>query len=688
MVFTSNSEKMKKVNQIIRLLIVLTTMGMGQEARATHVMGADITYRTIGSLKYELALEVYRDCRGVPLSPLKSVVRNQSGTISFPITWHAVSVEDITPVCNSGVLPCNPLNTRTAKGIEKHVFRDTLDLNTGQLDTFVSLGTMIVEAQQCCRNGAITTGAANINFYTFAEIAIDKNASNQSIVFYEIPFSIIETNKPFRRNYGGYDVDGDSLVFEMVDPLRVAGAKAEYNSKFSPLRPFTVYEPAGKPSPDPEANPPIGYYLDPNTGSLSFTPTKPGEVTVVAMEVREYRNGQMITRTRREMQFWVENTPFVNKFHTIAMPAEICVTEGDTVNFEVVTSDSLDTIPDQDSVFVRWDNPIVGATFDVTKAKWEKGKFQWVIKKSDVRDQPYALTFSAIDNSCPLRITTQRTIVIRTIPKPPAPDIDFGFDTDGDTSVFTNLSGSKDSIVSVTWSIGGSVVNSKHDFDTLLATDKTYAVKLVVEHRFSQCGQVFYFTDSVVKQVTPKSCEARYVIALDTNQTSSFRVYLINVSRGMDSARWYFSDGDSLNGTGVHRFKKFGKYEVCLKVWNKSCVSTFCDSVGMDSMGNLYKAEGFTVVLTDDENLGVPRLEPARVDIFPVPFGDRITVALSNGNGIRRVQVRNTLGQLEADLKVDKRNKVSLNTNHLLPGIYLVSIQTDEGVITRKVIKQ
>ena len=37
-------------------------------ARATHMMGADITYRCIDTLKFEITLKWYRDCRGISLN--------------------------------------------------------------------------------------------------------------------------------------------------------------------------------------------------------------------------------------------------------------------------------------------------------------------------------------------------------------------------------------------------------------------------------------------------------------------------------------------------------------------------------------------------------------------------------------------------------------------------------------------
>jgi hypothetical protein len=41
--------------------------------------------------------------------------------------------------------------------------------------------------------------------------------------------------------------------------------------------------------PKPDANPPIGTYLDPETGDLVFTPTDCSEVTIASIRINEWR---------------------------------------------------------------------------------------------------------------------------------------------------------------------------------------------------------------------------------------------------------------------------------------------------------------------------------------------------------------------------------------------------------------
>jgi len=55
---------MAKIYKFLTLFL-LVLAGMIPTAKATHMMGADISYRCLGNGKYKIIAKVYRDCRGV-----------------------------------------------------------------------------------------------------------------------------------------------------------------------------------------------------------------------------------------------------------------------------------------------------------------------------------------------------------------------------------------------------------------------------------------------------------------------------------------------------------------------------------------------------------------------------------------------------------------------------------------------
>jgi hypothetical protein len=52
----------------IILLLLFAFIGSGYKANATHMNGADITYKSLGNNKYEIIIKLYRDCKGIPMS--------------------------------------------------------------------------------------------------------------------------------------------------------------------------------------------------------------------------------------------------------------------------------------------------------------------------------------------------------------------------------------------------------------------------------------------------------------------------------------------------------------------------------------------------------------------------------------------------------------------------------------------
>ena len=93
-----------------------------QQAKATHVMGADITYKCIDTLKFEFIIKYYRYCGGVAFgnpSNITKLICTKTGS-SQGVSLTRTSIRDVTPVCATATKPCNPSNTsRTGDGIEE-----------------------------------------------------------------------------------------------------------------------------------------------------------------------------------------------------------------------------------------------------------------------------------------------------------------------------------------------------------------------------------------------------------------------------------------------------------------------------------------------------------------------------------------------------------------------------------------
>lgn len=185
------------------------------------------------------------------------------------------------------------------------------------------------------------------------------------------------------------------------------------------------------------------------------------------------------------------------------------------------------------------------------------------------------------------------------------------------------------------------------------------------------------------------SCKASFYVALDSN--NKFNLYLVNNSTGTTPNTrysWDFGDGTTSNAQyPTHQYTNFGLYTICLTISdsNTNCYSTYCDSVGLDSNGNILKTSGFGITVIDEAMLGVE--EPSMftgVNVYPNPSSGKFTFAIDSKKGANMtIQVMNSMGQVvavnETYLTVGS-NKTQLDLSSLNDGLYFVNLRAGDEV--------
>ncbi len=197
--------------------------------------------------------------------------------------------------------------------------------------------------QRCCRNPS-TQNILNPNSQGssyLAHIPEDPlEAENSSPRFLNYPPTVLCSLNPFTFDHSATDADGDQLVYELCTPFDGG----------------TPNNPAPNPSPPPFStvtwnlgfnnnmqivgNPTLS--IDPVTGELSGNPTVNGIYTF-GVCVKEYRNGILLSESRRDFQFWVTNC---DPLLLAGIPAQTDSCAGFTINF---TNNSVG------SSFYEWD---------------------------------------------------------------------------------------------------------------------------------------------------------------------------------------------------------------------------------------------------------------------------------------------------------------------------------------------
>jgi len=268
-----------------------------QQMMATHIVGGEMNYRCLGNDQYEISLTVFRDCdTGVPWfdSPAAIGIFNGSTNAYLSHTLVSPTNNDTLPI----FLPDSCLVVPQNVCIHTTTYYDTLHLP-------FSLDGYTIAYQRCCRNHDIVNivdpdDAGASYWINISPAALQM--CNTSPVFKEWPRIYLCSGVPIAFDHSATDVDGDSIVYELCTPWD--GVFGINNPQpvppNNPPYPVITWQPPYSTA-DMFGNPADPLAIDPVTGLLTGTPLNLG-VFLVGVCMKEYRNGNLISETRRDFQ--------------------------------------------------------------------------------------------------------------------------------------------------------------------------------------------------------------------------------------------------------------------------------------------------------------------------------------------------------------------------------------------------
>ncbi len=300
----------------IIFLLALLMLVAADAVHATHIAGAELVYSCSGNNNYRIRLKMYRDCLNGTAAyddPLILYIFRGDGSV---YGTYNIPVPSSTPE----LIPEN-WNACVGTPYDICVQEGTYQLNV-QLPPL--LAGYNIGWTRCCRNNVISNLLApECEGITFlAHVPSSSLASCNSMpVFNNTPSIFLCANEPYYFDYSATDVDGDSLVYSISTPytgtnfaglgtgnnqpncgsllgpqlnaLNVMGPppyqSVTYAAGFSALNPFG----------------PGGFAtINPSTGYMEAFPAATG-IYVVAISVKEYRNGNLLSENKRDFQFHV-----------------------------------------------------------------------------------------------------------------------------------------------------------------------------------------------------------------------------------------------------------------------------------------------------------------------------------------------------------------------------------------------
>lgn len=347
--------------------------------QAMHFSGAQIYYRNISGLTYEVTVKFYRDCTGIQAPD--SIQLNFSSTCNpggmifiHPDPGFPVSV----PLeCPTALSTCSG---GTYYGIEEYSY-------SGNITFPLPCRDWVMSFEECCRSATITTIDSSFSYdaHVYATLNNFDVTYNSSPVYLQPPVTRVCQGQQVCLQQYVSEPDGDSLAFSLVSPeYGPSGIPVNYLAGYSYLQPFSTQAPLS---------------MDPGTGELCFTPTA-SEVTAYAIEVKEFRNGILTGTTESEVLLYIStcnnSMPSISGTNGTGLYTAMAV-PGMTNCFSFYASD-----PDSsDQTTLTLESSLPGSYFSAHHSYPDTGDFCWNPQPGDTIGNPHRIIVRVTDNNCP-----------------------------------------------------------------------------------------------------------------------------------------------------------------------------------------------------------------------------------------------------------------------------------------------
>ncbi len=259
----------------------------------------------------------------------------------------------------------------------------------------------------------------------------------------------------------------------------------------------------------------------------------------------------------------------------------------------------------------------------------------------------------------------------------------------GDTIVFVLAYGTvQHNVTSTSVPAGASPMSS----GTLTTAGQTYIYPVTVAGTYNyQCTFHIGMTGAFTASYPSSNCFAHDTTYYDST-LNTFTLYVDNATSAMATGYyWDFGDGtSSILATPTHTFAIDSLYNVCLKIYIASGDScSYCHIIGIDSAGNIVRTSGFTLVVQNSTS-GISEInnQQSTITLYPNPATNNLTIAFGKTTKKVVVTITDVTGKLvNSEQLIVNSKSATIDISGFAEGVYIVKIQTGDGVEMRKLIK-
>lgn len=395
----------------ILLCLLLTT------ARATHNRAGEITYKRIAPTTSVIAgvtVEVYvyliTIVKYTDYGP-PQIADRCADTVYFGDGERGIAfrINGNTFGCNNNCPPSVPCGSIIVSESGYVVNKNTYTIT----HTYPGPGQYLIRNFDPNRNQGVVNIPASINqpFYVESLLIINGfTGANTSPALNNEPVDKGCVGQCFQHDPGAFDVDGDSLSYELTTSRGLGG--------------FTV---PGYTYPDPGAG--GTFSINPITGRITWcNPQAQGEYNI-AFIVREWRKNtnrvyQQIGYVLRDMQIIIKICAGTIGPPVVTTPPDTCVEAGAFIEKRITVSSPNDghliVLTGAGGGFSA-NNPKATLSNTAVRVFTATGgqfsaTYRWQTTCDHIRQQPYFNTFKAQDNDADPKQTAFNTYVVRVVP--------------------------------------------------------------------------------------------------------------------------------------------------------------------------------------------------------------------------------------------------------------------------------